>query len=452
MSDITTTQIFSDGEKGITATKMNNIIANSVIQPDFVTAKPSSSTLDPTDQLLEVKGAGTYARITGQQLIDSVSASVTQNITPTIWSVRLRSFNAVGNPTFEVDQRSVGALVTNPASGFFLQDRWVYAKVGTVAVSLQKMTATAPDVAIPGTSFRITSAFYRLTLTTAQATLGASDYLRIAQTIEGPRFRELQTDVHSLSLLVRSSVAGLKFGALVRDSPATKCLAKLCTISSANIWTLIPLPNLPVWPSGNFASDPGVAGYELTIGLAAGTSVTTPANDTWQNGNFLGALGQDNFASKVVNSTIDLAFVQHEPGAVCSTPIDCPFTQNYDECLRYFCRSYPYGTPVGGANSNSYSLFNSIIAIAGSCVFQGGIKFPRQMAKTPTVIPYAQNNGAANNAYVIYATSGTVPNLTGNNAISSVTATPSGITSLAGNMTSTAPVTAMADWTADTGW
>jgi hypothetical protein len=79
MPDIVTSQVFSDGEKGITSSKMNNIIANSVIQPDFVLNKPTSSTLDPTDQLLEVKGSGAYARITGQQLINSVSASVNQN-------------------------------------------------------------------------------------------------------------------------------------------------------------------------------------------------------------------------------------------------------------------------------------------------------------------------------------------------------------------------------------
>ena len=57
-------------------------------------------------------------------------------------------------------------------------------------------------------------------------------------------FRELAGDVHSVSLLVRSSVAGLKFGLILRDSPTTtKTLAKLCTIPSSGTWTLIQLPN-----------------------------------------------------------------------------------------------------------------------------------------------------------------------------------------------------------------
>lgn len=76
MPDIITSQVFSNGEKGITATKLNNIVGDSVIQPDFYNAKPSSPTLDPTDQLLELKGTGAYARITGSQLINSVGSQL----------------------------------------------------------------------------------------------------------------------------------------------------------------------------------------------------------------------------------------------------------------------------------------------------------------------------------------------------------------------------------------
>src|SRR4029077_7860842 len=45
-------------------------------------------------------------------------------IQPTIWSARLRSFNAIGNPTFEVSQRNAGNSVSNPSSGAFVIDRW----------------------------------------------------------------------------------------------------------------------------------------------------------------------------------------------------------------------------------------------------------------------------------------------------------------------------------------
>src|SRR5215510_2354821 len=76
MAQIVTSQTFVDGEKGITATKMNNIIANAVIQPEFIGAQPSTSTLDPTDQLLDLKANNTYARITGAQLSTSVAGQL----------------------------------------------------------------------------------------------------------------------------------------------------------------------------------------------------------------------------------------------------------------------------------------------------------------------------------------------------------------------------------------
>src|SRR5262245_18795446 len=113
MADIATGYAFTDGEKGITSTKLNNVVGLAVIQPDFVLNKPTSATLDPTDQLLELKSTNTYARITGSLLISSVGSQV--DVTSQITAVRLRSFSAIGNPNFEVDQVSAGTLVTNPA-------------------------------------------------------------------------------------------------------------------------------------------------------------------------------------------------------------------------------------------------------------------------------------------------------------------------------------------------
>ena len=455
IADIVTSKTFVYAEKDITASKLNQIISGAVIQPSFVTAKPASSTLDPTDQLLEVKGAGTYATITGQQLIDSVSASVTQNITPTIWSVRLRSFNAVGNPAFECDQINIGNLVANANAKII--DRWAVQKTGTLVVSAQQLSDASP-IAVPTTSFAITNKFLRVTLTTQQISLAAGDVLQILQNLEGPRWRELSSDVHSISLLVRSSVSGLKFGVELRDSGSTRSLAKLCTIPSANTWTLITLPNIPIWAAGgSWTAAPGLVGYQLIVTLAGGTSTVAPANDTWQNGNFYSALGQDNFASKPVSSTFDIAFVQHEPGNQSSTLIDCPFGQNLDGdfgCLRYFQKSYPYPQAVGATSSNSFAFFQCPAAVAsGAFTLYGGTRFSKPMAKTPTGIAYNNNTGAANTAFAwIGAAGSTIPNNTGTITITGVTANSSGISALASTGSSTSPITTIAEWTADTGW
>jgi hypothetical protein len=395
MADIVTSRIFADGEKNITAAKLNDIVGSSVIQPAFVSAKPSTSTVAPTDNLLILTAAGgTYAKAPFQTIIDSVNANLNTNAA--IWSVRLRSFNAIGNPTFEVDQRNVGNTVASVGSGnVLIQDRWGHWKFSSATfVTSAGQNTIATGVNLPGTSFALTRSFFRVTLTTAQATLAAGDFLRIAQVVEGPIWRELQNDVHSLQVLVRSSVAGLSFGVALNDPTSANSLTNLLTIPTANTWTLLTLPNLPVWPgAGTFVNTPGSAGYLLFLTLACGTTYRAPANGTWQSGNFFGAIGQSNFAASPVNSTFDIAFVQHEPGPLCSTPMDCPFTQNYYACLRYFQKTYSYGTVAGTATNPG---MRSFMASGTSATAYGAASFCNPMAKVPTMTLYNNATGAAN--------------------------------------------------------
>jgi hypothetical protein len=324
-----------------------------------------------------------------------------QPLQPVIWSVRRLTFNALGNSTFEIDQRTAGAGVTMGA-GTWAQDRWGANKTAAAAMqsTARQIDASASPILLPGTNFAITSKFLRVTLTTAQAALAAADLLYLNQTIEGICLRELISDVHSVSLLVRSSVANLSFGMALRDTAAARSLTKLCSIPTAGVWTLIPLANLPIWaPASTWSLAPGAAGYTLSIGLAVGSTYTAPANDTWQNGNFVAALGQSNFAASPVNSTFDIAMIQHEPGAQCSPFIDCSFGQNLDGdmgCLRYFCKSYPYFLAPGAVNQNPRVAGYTSAAFLTTVAFSEC--FPKRMAKAPTPTIYSDYTGAINAA------------------------------------------------------
>jgi hypothetical protein len=189
-------------------------------------------------------------------------------------------------------------------------------------------------------------------------------------------------------------VANLKFGIALRDPPTIgKSLTKLCALSTAQTWTLITLPNIPVWPAGNFSLVPGNAGYIFTICLAAGSTLTAPANDTWQNANVFGALGQDNFAGQAVNSTFDIAFIQHEPGAP-TTPMDLDFDTNLSRCQRYFTKSYPYSVQPGSVSSVGQVRFWSVAGFAPNNMH---VPFKRTLAKAPTTITgYSSTTGVAN--------------------------------------------------------
>jgi len=205
--------------------------------------------------------------------------------------------------------------------------------------------------------------------------------------------------------------------------------------------------------SGTFPITPGTIGYYLGITLAAGTSQTAAANDVWAAASAPGAVGQSNFAASPVNSTFDLAFVQHCPGTNVD-PIDKSWSQNYDECLRFYAKSYPYPTLPGATNQSSFATFQCPTAVSGAAyTIYGGTRFPKQMAKQPTCMPYHNVSGASSAVNGWYATSGTIPTTNGALSATGVNATASGITSL--NMasgTSTAQIIGYAEWTADTAW
>jgi hypothetical protein len=248
--------------------------------------------------------------------------------------------------------------------------------------------------------------------------------------------------VHSISLLVYSSVGGHKFALSLRDIGATRSLVKLCTIPTASQWTLIPLPNLPVWDSGGgWSINPGAVGYTLSVVLACGTTYIAPATDIWQTGQFLGAPGMTNFGAAPLNSAFYLGFVQHEPGPVCSTLIDCPFSQNLPDCLRYYQKSYPYNV-IGGGSSAPATITGTFI---GGTAIYPTVSFPTELAKTPTMRIW---RGGALNTVLMAGL--------GNAAITGPpTADPKRIGSqLTLSASSTAGIycPVIYDWDADTGW
>jgi hypothetical protein len=402
-----------------------------------------------TDQipLASASTKGFLAQVSGNttDFVDGTNncQNLVTAIQATIWSVRLRSWNSVGNCSFSVDQRTAGAGLTLGAAVGFVQDRWQ--GLNNLATGRATAVPTYGNVALPGTSsFYITDRFLRFTLTTAQASLAAGELLQIYQAVEGPMLRELLGDVHSISLLVRSSVAGLKFGCALRDAAATRSLCKLCTIPSANVWTLITLPNLALWDAGaTWNVQPGNQGYYLSITLAAGATYIPAANDVWQGGNFVGATGQSNFAANTVNSTWDIAFCQHEPGALATTLMDAPFSQNLSACERYFQKTYSYATKPGTATFTG-TIGTIIPASNIGLVLPGTAGFRPRMAKSPTVTCYSETTGTANAVRDITSA--------GDRAVSAVQNDESGIMQIGLTANGVANNFIRYQYQADTGW
>lgn len=355
----------------------------------------------------------------------------------------VRSYNAVGNPNFEVDARTVGVGSTGTT---FALDRWYPWIAGPAGKWAQ--VAAPGGVLVSGTNFAISGAFLRFTLTTAKATLAAGDLLGIYETIEGARFRELIGGPTSGLLVVRSSVAGMTVTLSLRDPANAWSIVQILTLSNANVWTPLSFPNFPVWSaSGNFSLSPGVAGYVLGIAIGCGSQYTAGATNVWQSGNFVAAPGQTNFGANPVNSTFDLAYVGHEPGSVSNGVLDLDFPTNLWSCGRYFQKSYPYATPAG-STSLSGQQHSFCLTVGASAVLRPNIVFNPPMAKAPTVTFYNNQSGAANGVYVDYIGAATISG--------SVNATEKsvGYGTLSASMSGSSGNlwTALVEWVADTGW
>jgi hypothetical protein len=309
---------------------------------------------------------------------------------------------------------------------------------GTLACSAQQGSG---QFVVPGTNFVISRALLRITLTAQQASLAATDGLQITNVIEGPMLRELIGDVTSLQLLVRCS-SPIKFGVSLSDSANAYSLVKLATISSANAFTLIQFPNLPLWTgSGTFPLTPGNVGYNLRICLCTGTTNMAAANDIWAAGNLYGAVGQDSFNTFPVNTTFDLIFVQHQSGPLCETMIDCPFVDNYDACLRYYAKSYPYSTAIGTASAVGHVPF--FVIQTGVASARAYVPFCKKMAQVPNVTIYNPLTGAINSVQ---------DNNSVNWTVSSVSRSVDCIDAIAMTSNFTTQVFAYAHYVADTGW
>src|SRR5215468_11144483 len=123
VGDIVSGYTFVPAEKNIDQTKLNAIAGQATIAPAFISGQTPASSTGSGDYFVFLQSTGALAKILTQDLATSIGSS--SGMTSAITAVRLRSFNAVGNPNFEVDQRTVGSTITfaTPATTW-VQDRW----------------------------------------------------------------------------------------------------------------------------------------------------------------------------------------------------------------------------------------------------------------------------------------------------------------------------------------
>ena len=293
--------------------------------------------------------------------------------------------NRIINGAMVIDQRNAGAAVTvNSATTVFGVDRffgWGYAAAGVFTI---QQSTTAPAGFINST---------KITVTTADASLGTTKFYTFGQFIEGYNIADLgwgaaNASTVTLSFWVQSSITGT-YSATLLNTNFSRGYTASFTINVANTWQQISLV-IAGDTSGTWATN-NTSGIRLWISLGSGSSYTGTAN-VWNAGTTYAATGQINLIS-TLSATMYITGVQLEKGSTATSFDYRPYGTELNNCFRYFFTSL--NKQGGSSASPSYqgwvgftdSIYTHICT---------GFTFPIAMRAFPSITIFSgSGNGYA---------------------------------------------------------
>jgi hypothetical protein len=207
-----------------------------------------------------------------------------------------------------------------------------------------------------------------MTVTTADASLAATDLYDISQIIEGFNVADLGWGTASavtvtLSFWVRSSVTGT-FGGAFGNSAVTRSYPFTYTISAANTWEQKTI-TVAGDTSGTWLTNNGI-GLRLYLGLGLGSTYSGTAG-AWSGSFFISATGATNLMA-TNGATFYITGVQLERGTAATA-----FEQRLYGTELALCERY--GQTVA---------FNIYIGSGGGFYWSTAINFQTSMRSAPT--------------------------------------------------------------------
>jgi hypothetical protein len=276
-----------------------------------------------------------------------------------------------------IDQRNAGAAVTiNSTTNTFTLDRWAAAGQITDGVFTVDQVTDVPT----GQGFTNSA---KITVTTADASIGAGQIYVISQFIEGFNTSDLQWGTASaktitLSFWVRSSVTGTFSGAL-NNSDNSRSYVFTYVINSANTYEYKTV-TISGDTTGTWLTDNG-RGVVVRFSLGVGSTNSGTAG-SWSGSTLYAATGAVNLIS-TLNATWFVTGVQLEVGSV-ATPFERrPYGTELQLCQRYY-----YKAAITGAGS----CFGSGFAYSTTSA-QVFVPFPVPLRIRPTALSQSGTAG-----------------------------------------------------------
>jgi|TARA_R100000030_G_scaffold45940_1_gene34693 hypothetical protein len=247
--------------------------------------------------------------------------------------------NLVINGAMEIAQRGTSAVTINSGSATYRLDRFYASGASSAGVFTVEQSTDAP------TDFKNS---LKVTVTTADSSIGSTTNYRVNQNIEGQNISSLNygssnAKTVALSFYVKSSLTGT-FGGKLGNSARDRSHPFTYTISSANTWEKKTV-TITGDTSGTWLDTNGI-GFELVWSIGAGADRLGTAG-TWAGVRYDGASGQTNIIA-TNSSTWFLTGVQLEVGQNPTEFEREPFERTLAKCYRYTQRLPHFDNTSGG--------------------------------------------------------------------------------------------------------
>ena len=294
--------------------------------------------------------------------------------------------NLVINGAMEVAQRGTSAVTINSGSATYRLDRFYASGASSAGVFTVEQSTDTP------TDFKNS---LKVTVTTADSSIGSTTNYRVNQNIEGQNISSLNygssdAKTVALSFYVKSSLTGT-FGGKLGNSARDRSHPFTYTISSANTWEKKTV-TITGDTSGTWLDTNGI-GFELVWSIGAGADRLGTAG-TWAGVRYDGASGQTNIIA-TNSSTWFITGVQLEVGQNATEFEHEPFERTMARCQRYCYNAAGVDMWIGGSSGTGSSHDYYI-----------PVSFPVDMRATPSAVNYTYTgyNSATSNGLFSDAT------------------------------------------------
>ncbi|CAB4132276.1 hypothetical protein UFOVP248_11 [uncultured Caudovirales phage] len=278
--------------------------------------------------------------------------------------------NRIINGAQVINQR--GATVT--AGSTYVTDRWQVDNITTSGSVSFAQNTTAPA----GFTYSL-----KITVTSADAAVGATDLIDFRQWIEGYNIADMgfgtsNSNYFTCSFWVNSSQTGT-YGVSFRNSDSSRVYVSTYTVNSASTWEQKTV-TIPVDTSGTWLTD-NSRGLGIAFTVMAGSNYQGAAG-SWGTTNNRTTSAQANLLA-TNGATFYLTGVQLEKGSTATSFDYRPYGTELQLCQRYYFKNKA---------DNANAALGGVGAYGSTTTLAANFQYPVPMRSAPTASQSGCNN------------------------------------------------------------